>query len=83
MHFFQAWNRHHLKNRLINGTTTCLVCLVSAVNGCRKNPLEEQALGEATKQNLSNLLFIDIYEARLGACPLLPFLLILDKVLGD
>jgi len=43
--------------------TACLVGLVGAVSGCRKNPLEEQALVVGTKQNLSNLVFIDIYAA--------------------
>ncbi len=41
--------------------TACLVGLVSAVSGCRKNFMEEQALVAGTKQNLSNLLFLDIY----------------------
>ncbi len=39
----------------------CLVCLVSTVSGRCKNPLEEQALVVGIKQNLSNLLFLDIY----------------------
>ncbi len=42
--------------------TACLVCLVSTVSGRRKNPLEEQVLVVGTKQNLSHLLFLDIYE---------------------
>jgi hypothetical protein len=42
--------------------SACLVCLVSSVSSCLKNPLEEQALAAGTKQNLSNLLFLDIYE---------------------
>jgi len=42
--------------------TACLVCLVSTVSGCSKNPLEEQVLVAGTKQNLSNLLFLDTYE---------------------
>jgi hypothetical protein len=42
--------------------TACIVSLVSSVSSCLKNPLEEQALVEGTKQNLSNLLFLDIYE---------------------
>jgi hypothetical protein len=41
--------------------TACLVGLVSAVGGCRKNPLEEQALVVGTKQNLRRLPFLDIY----------------------
>ncbi len=41
--------------------TTCLVGLVSAVSGCRKNSMEEQALVVGTKQNLSNLHFLYIY----------------------
>jgi hypothetical protein len=40
--------------------TACLVCLVGTVCGC-KNLFEEQALVVGTKQNLSNLLFLDIY----------------------
>jgi hypothetical protein len=39
-------------------STTCLVCLVS---DCSKNPLEEQVVVAGTQQNLSNLLFLDIY----------------------
>jgi hypothetical protein len=42
--------------------TACFVCLVSAVSCHRKNPLEEQALEAGTKQNLSNLHFLDIYD---------------------
>jgi hypothetical protein len=42
---------------------TCHVRLVSTVNDCRKNPLEEQALVAGTKQNLSNLVFFYIYAA--------------------
>jgi len=45
---------------------TCHVRLVSTVNDCRKNPLEEQALVVGTKQNLSNLIFLDIYAANHG-----------------
>jgi hypothetical protein len=41
--------------------TACLECLVSSVSGHCKNPLEEQELVAGTKQNLSNLLFLDIY----------------------
>ncbi len=42
-------------------STACLVCLVSTVSGWCKNPFKEQALVVGTKQNLSNLLFLDIY----------------------
>jgi hypothetical protein len=42
--------------------TACLVCLVCAVSGCSKNPLEDQALAAGKKQNLNNLLFLDIYD---------------------
>jgi len=41
--------------------TTCLVCLANSVSACHKNPSEEQALIAGTQQNLSNLLFVDIY----------------------
>jgi hypothetical protein len=41
--------------------TACLVCLVSTVSGCLKMPFEEQAIVAGTYQNLSNLLFLDIY----------------------
>jgi hypothetical protein len=44
---------------------TCLVCLVSTVSGHSKNPLEEAVLVVGSKQNLSNLLFLDIYDLRL------------------
>jgi len=44
-------------------STVCHVCLVIAVSGCCKNPTEEQALVAGTKQNLSNLLFLEIYLA--------------------
>ncbi len=40
---------------------TCVVCLISSVSGRCKNPLKGQALVAGTKQNLSNLLFLDIY----------------------
>jgi hypothetical protein len=39
--------------------TACLVCLVSTVSGCSKNPLEEKALVAGTKPNLSDLLSLD------------------------
>jgi hypothetical protein len=41
--------------------TTCLVCLVSTVMAAAKIPSEEQALVAGTLQNLSNLLFLDMY----------------------
>ncbi len=40
----------------------CLGCLVSTDSGHHKNPLEEPPLVAGTKLNLSNLLFIDIYD---------------------
>jgi hypothetical protein len=43
-------------------STACLVCLISSVSGRCKNALEKQALVVGTKQNLSNQLFLDIYD---------------------
>ncbi len=51
--------------------TACLVCLVITVSGCCKNPLKEQALVVGTKQNLSNLLFLDIYGEIKHLCDIL------------
>jgi hypothetical protein len=45
--------------------TACLVCLVSTVSGCRKNPLEEQAPVLGIKHNLSNIIFLDIYGSNI------------------
>jgi hypothetical protein len=42
--------------------TTCLVCLISIVSKHHKIPFEEQALAADTKQYLSNLLSLDIYD---------------------
>jgi hypothetical protein len=45
--------------------TTCLVCFISAVNGCskkRENAFEDVALVEDKQQNLGNLYSLDIYE---------------------
>jgi hypothetical protein len=44
--------------------TVCLVCLASTVSGWSKNPLKEQALVAGTKQNLNNILFLDIYDMK-------------------
>ncbi len=41
--------------------TACLACLFSTVSGHCKSPLEGKALVAGTKQNFSNLLFLDIY----------------------
>jgi hypothetical protein len=41
--------------------SACLVWLVSTVRGSCKNPSKEQVLVTNTKQNLSNLVFLDIY----------------------
>jgi hypothetical protein len=43
-------HRHHVKKRRLMACTTCIVCLVSSVSGCRKNLLEEQALVAGTKK---------------------------------
>jgi len=45
--------------------TACLVCLVPSVSGRPKNALKEAALAAGTYQNLSNQLFLDIYETDL------------------
>jgi len=45
--------------------TACLVCFISAVNGCnkkRENAFEDVALVADTQQNLGNLYSLDIYE---------------------
>jgi hypothetical protein len=42
--------------------TVCLVCLVSTVSGCRKNTLRRASASRGHITNLSNLLFLDIYE---------------------
>ena len=38
--------------------TACLVGLVSAVSGCRKNSMEEQALVVDTKKKLEQYTFL-------------------------
>jgi len=55
-------HRHLTKNILINDMHChTLFVLLVLLMAATKLPLEEQALGEGTKQNLSNLLFLDIY----------------------
>jgi len=53
--------------------TTCLVSLAGTIGGCHKNLLEEHALVAGTKQNLSNLLFLDIYGHNSHSHPCLLF----------
>jgi hypothetical protein len=60
-------HRHPRKIDLLMARTPCLVCLISTVCGCCKNALEEAALVAGTSQNLSNLLFSDIYEQMAAA----------------
>ncbi len=55
----------HLSNiDCLMACTACLVCFISTVNGRskkRENALEDVALVAGTKQNLSNLYYLDIY----------------------
>ncbi len=53
------------KERLINGPTSCIVCLVCTVGGCHKNALGRGSAssGQITKLKQSTFLQISMAEA--------------------